>query len=241
VFWVNTNMRSTAPDSERLVAQSSTPIRNSSDLKINSYKGHTFRVRFRNGTPSTVTLDIVKGPKEEDAIITFDGSAFRVQQLTSFEKAVQSMREAMELCGAPGRDGHLECIAHHVHSETERIRAYSSSISRSLGRVSNHLRNYTCADETRTTSPSIASRKLRVPGEPALMQLETLLDTSHAKIWYVPDFVSQEQCDVLKRHGRPRLTRATVAGEDGSSVVSEHRKAQQASYGLFVNNPKDPL
>jgi hypothetical protein len=38
------------------------------------------------------------------------------------------------------------------------------------------------------------------------------------------------------------LTRATVAAEDGSSVLSEHRQANQASYNLHQVNPEsDPL
>jgi hypothetical protein len=32
-----------------------------------------------------------------------------------------------------------------------------------------------------------------------------------------------------------------VAAEDGSSVISENRKAQQASYTLHANGPNDPL
>ena len=39
---------------------------------------------------------------------------------------------------------------------------------------------------------------------------------------------------------RPKLARATVAGEDGTSIVSENRKAQQASYE-WTNGTSDPL
>jgi hypothetical protein len=70
---------------------------------------------------------------------------------------------------------------------------------------------------------------------------KVLLDMPESKVWYVEDFITDEECEVLKLHGRPLLTRATVAAEDGTSVVSENRKANQASYNLHEQNPRDPL
>ena len=47
---------------------------------------------------------------------------------------------------------------------------------------------------------------------------------------------------MLEGHGRSRFARATVAAEDGSSVISENRKANQASYNLHKVRPEtDPL
>jgi hypothetical protein len=47
-------------------------------------------------------------------------------------------------------------------------------------------------------------------------------------IIYFLTFVFLEECEILRAHGKSRLTRATVAAEDGSSVLSEHRQANQA-------------
>ena len=72
--------------------------------------------------------------------------------------------------------------------------------------------------------------------------VDILLDSSHAKIWKIDNFITDEECDILVKHGKPLLHRATVAAEDGSSVVSENRKAQQASYNLHHQHPEtDPL
>lgn len=69
-----------------------------------------------------------------------------------------------------------------------------------------------------------------------------LLDLPHAKIWFVENFITPEECKVFETHGKPLLLRATVAAEDGTSVVSEHRKAQQASYDLHqFHGEKDPV
>jgi hypothetical protein len=54
---------------------------------------------------------------------------------------------------------------------------------------------------------------------------------------------SSDECDIFLKHGRPLLQRATVAAEDGTSVLSESRKANQASYNFKLDqNPEnDPL
>jgi hypothetical protein len=72
-------------------------------------------------------------------------------------------------------------------------------------------------------------------------RIETLFENSRAKIWTVANFITDEECDVLERFAKPVLKRATVAGEDGTSIVSENRKAQQAAYDKHQRDPKDPL
>lgn len=50
------------------------------------------------------------------------------------------------------------------------------------------------------------------------------------------------ECALLEKVGRPKLYRATVAAEDGTSIVSENRKAQQAAYDSHqTQKEKDPL
>ena len=41
--------------------------------------------------------------------------------------------------------------------------------------------------------------------------------------------------------GRPLLKRATVAADDGTSIYSENRKANQAVYEFKYPKPTDPL
>ena len=105
--------------------------------------------------------------------------------------------------------------------------------------MSERLRNYTCADANMKTTNSTASKPISFKGK--RMMREILLDKPTAKIWYVEDFISQEECDILRKHGKPRLSRATVAAADGSSVVSENRKANQAHYDIQKHGDQDPL
>lgn len=234
LFWVPSK---NAQDSE-LVMQTKKPIRNNSDTTINSYKTHMFRVKFHRGP--LVQKDFEKGPKDETIYVTFDGTEIHVRQTTQFHDLVDDMKKAHSLCGKPEKDGYYECLANAVFDKTSTISTQNKEISRSLTEVSQRLRNYTCADENMTTTESERSMPFTVGGK--TYNLEVLLETPSANIWYVRNFVTPEECAIFRKHGKPRLARATVAAEDGSSVVSEHRKAQQASYNLHqINGAKDPL
>ena len=71
--------------------------------------------------------------------------------------------------------------------------------------------------------------------------MDTLLDTDAPNLGG-PRFRHGRRVRILMKHGSPRLMRATVADADGTSVVSESRKAQQANYMINMDNPSaDPL
>lgn len=103
--------------------------------------------------------------------------------------------------------------------------------------MSERLRNYTCADPKMETSKPASTNKIRVQNRD--LTVDTMLDMKAAKIWVVHDFITADECKLLRDHGSKHLTRATVAGEDGLGTISENRKAQQASYN--VKGDEDPL
>jgi hypothetical protein len=106
--------------------------------------------------------------------------------------------------------------------------------------MSGRLRNYTCADEKLETSKPLRSETIHYEGK--RYTLDILFDTPSAKIWGIENFITDEECSVLENHARPRLERATVAGEDGTSIVSPNRRANQAVYdGVERNGESDPL
>lgn len=70
-------------------------------------------------------------------------------------------------------------------------------------------------------------------------QVDVMFEMEAANIWTVPDFITPDECKVLREHGKKHLTRATVAGEDGLGTISDARKANQASYN--PRGPEDPL
>jgi hypothetical protein len=210
-------------------------MRNGTDTSINSYNTHSFRVKFVNGRPSDAFVDFIKGPKEESVTITYDAESdsLRKEQLTRFDEVVKDFRAGQAVCGAADRDGHTECLVDSVYRKTQRIVEQTAEVTKFRDLMSNRLRNYTCLDQHMNTSASVSSQSVKFKGKN--MVKEVLLDKPQAKIWYVKNFITPDECAVLMQHGRPRLTRATVAAADGSSVISENRKASQAHYDI---NPK---
>jgi hypothetical protein len=64
----------------------------------------------------------------------------------------------------------------------------------------------------------------------------------NAKIWAAKNFITDKECDILRESATGKLARATVAGEDGRSEYSIHRRAQQAHYDIPYDEPEtDPL
>lgn len=223
------------------VKQTTKPIRNNTDTVINSYNTHQFQVRFVNEKFGK-SVDFTKGPKEETVTVKFDREtkSLTVKQSTKYDEVKETIHSATsKSCLHLKGEGFAACVADSVITEISRVSDSRDNFKKYHGILSDRLRNYSCADETLETSPSINSYRIQLGDQP--YDINVLLDETSAKIWYVDNLVTKEECDILERVGRPTLRRATVAAEDGTSVVSEHRKAQQTSYAFAPDRDSDPL
>ena len=137
----------------------------------------------------------------------------------------------------------LQCMATNVMNDITALSDAKSKMEVYSSLISGRLRNYTCIDESLQTSTPIYTYNttLQYRGMDREYEVNVLLDKNHSKIWTVDNFVSKDECDVLVEHGTPKLRRATVAAADGSSVVSESRKANQAGYKFSGPLSDDPL
>lgn len=153
------------------------------------------------------------------------------------------------------------CFMSKMEADYNSLQSQVNKVKQQMSRMSFKLRNLTCDDDRLTTSTPVGSFDVLTDHQnngfiPAShtnslenvsidnkKKVNILLNTSHANIWTIDEFVTQNECDTLMRHGLPRLQRATVAAEDGSSVISVHRKAQQAMYDSYheINDPLSSL
>lgn len=220
--------------------QNDKPIRSKAGIDINSYENHMFRIKYSNGIFETTT-DFVKRAADETVIVEYDNSTgLVVKQITELEKRVDKLKSAMTLCGPSHKDGFSECVTNQLFQDIESIEDRHLTLKKTRSDMANRLRNYTCADPLMRTSTPMATNSMILNG--TKITVETFLNEKNAKIFAVPNFVSDEECDILMKHGRPRLQRATVAAQDGTSVVSQSRKAQQASYDFHIaRGAVDPL
>ena len=137
------------------------------------------------------------------------------------------------------------CFMDITSEDYELLMRKKASAAKSRDLMSSRLRNYTCEDETLETTKPLYSKTLHVLD--TTHTIDVLLDLPSAKIWTVQNFISDSDCDILKRVSGPLLARAMVADEDGTAIFSEHRKAQQARYigfeslGFTTADPLFPL
>ena len=137
------------------------------------------------------------------------------------ERAKYAINACAELKGS---DDFEVCFLEFAEDDFEALISRKEYAQKSRGLMSERLRNYTCADDSMETSKPIYVTDLPVGDD--TYKLNVMFNTSHAKILMIHDLVSDDECQVLKDFGIPNLRRATVADEDGTAIVSEHRKAQ---------------
>lgn len=133
----------------------------------------------------------------------------------------------------------VECISSKVNDEFNKIKQRKEKLIEYRDKMSRKLRNYTCEDPMMETTKPVRSYEYKFLGKN--YNIEVLLDMPRSKIWMIKDFVEDFECNELMNYGKPRLTRATVADDDGTSILSESRKANQAGYILDVQNPRSDI
>eukprot|EP00428_Durinskia_dybowskii_P068397 CAMPEP_0170393890 /NCGR_PEP_ID=MMETSP0117_2-20130122/20965_1 /TAXON_ID=400756 /ORGANISM="Durinskia baltica, Strain CSIRO CS-38" /LENGTH=419 /DNA_ID=CAMNT_0010650121 /DNA_START=212 /DNA_END=1471 /DNA_ORIENTATION=+ len=163
------------------------------------------------------------------------------RQINATSDVMQTVRDATAFCqNLRGKEFSL-CMASNIIDDINKLTEAKTQLTQFRNNMSWRLRNYTCADDNMPSSDPIYSYTTSMADIKDLT-VDVLLNKTHSKIWKVDNFVTDAECDILMKHGKPLLRRATVAGEDGSSVVSENRKANQAAYNMHKQNPhSDPL
>lgn len=209
--------------------------------QINSYDTHKFVVKFKHplqGVDPQITF--TKGPKEEVITISYTSErGMTFTQVTKYDEMHMKVKAKTDLCVGLKSDQFDRCFATGFADDLLKLEESKDNIVLYRNLISSRLRNYTCNDDTMVTSKAI--RNYYVNEGDRSFKIDVLFDLPSAKIWAIEDFISDEECSVLQEHASTRLERATVAGEDGSSIVSEHRKAQQAGYNSHQSDDNDPL
>ena len=161
--------------------------------------------------------------------LTYTQQAFSSGNVT--ERIKFSMKKCAELRGT---EKYTNCVVAAGYSDFEGLAERTQKVASSVSLMTSRLRNYTCSDPDLQTSPPIYSTSVNASGNS--YSADILLNSDNAKIWTIENLVSDDECQTLMDHAREKLERATVSGEDGMSVVSESRKAQQARYSPELNN-----
>ena len=235
LFWVDIN----TPTRE-LVLQSQAPIRNGTTIDINSYNTHEFVIKFhKDHGHQHVQGHFMKGPYDEDVDIYFDPHQheFNITQINDYDRWVTKIHDSTQRCMRVPSTKFAACVANDVYKEVESITEEKETMIHYRELMSERLRNYTCADPHLESTEPLETFPFVFDGKQ--YHVEVLFDLPRAKIWHIKDFITEEECHKFKEHSVGNLFRATVASPDGRSVVSEHRRAQQAHYSLPEENPEE--
>jgi len=254
MYWVNTFKT----DEQNYVLQNQKPIRNGTHTNIFSYDTHSFLAEFHNPSAELKGVHVVfsKGPTDEDIVLDYDPTTYTMTAAIRTKRHVleTAARGGIEACKRqagvnPEAETHTltmdqvseltACLTEHTVSEVEKFAEAKQEMRESRDKLSYKLRNYTCADSSVPETAELSGYVFRHKGHES--RISTIFEKPASKIWIARDFITPQECQVLVDHGRPRLQRATVAADDGSSVVSENRKAQQAAYMMDHPKEDDPL
>jgi hypothetical protein len=211
---------------------------------------------------ATLMANFTMGPFPEEVTLhrLSDGTLEAVKE-NAGTRLADNLRAAREACtqeftsgtctadvGADGEDGAgscevdanpvlsddvLDCIALYLSPSTAKKDQQLMQHEKLLNKVSDHLRNYTCADPT-ATLPEKAQREFEWQGSTVRVYHE---DDS-AKVMILDDFVGSEACDALKARAEGNLRVAEVTGESGSEL-STSRRAKAAGVHPSLDDDRD--
>lgn len=244
VFWLNYKKN----DNPQRVLKA--PIRNFSEQSISTHDTHRFKITFLDHIDNaevivTARSDFPQEPeKTEEVIVTieFDQKTNSMRAVLALDHIEDMIENAKEDCIFSGNDCFEEEIVQSIKKEISTASAALKESERYRDKISAKLRNYVCADDDIETSNAVSTQTLlESSSHNKSYTANVLLNTPRAKIWTIPDFITDDECDLLEAHVAPNLHRATVSSADGSSVISENRKASQGTYQLSLNKTDDPL
>lgn len=215
-----------------------------------SYENHNFLFRVITNSQQLKNTDIrfKKSHYDEKVEIYCNEELQEVEIFVSspYDTLYSTVESALESCSKfitsidddNLNSNHLTgCLTPHLFPEYSEVIEEGKLIQQYRDQLIERLRNYTCNDETlQTTEPIETNTEIILDQE---YQVDSHLLRDEAQIFVVHNFVTDNECNILMKSAEPRLERAVVVGADGGAVVSESRRAQQASYNL--RSPTDPL
>jgi len=105
--------------------------------------------------------------------------------------------------------------------------------------LADKLENYTCADNSLTTTPPKEIRQWVYEG--TVREVHVLHERPASQIHVLQNFISPEECDAIQQAAEPKLHRGTVADGAGGHKLSEHRKAFQAGLAINWGEEENPI
>lgn len=191
-------------ETNHFVSIAEEPLKEDMEVVMNSFEGHRFRLRLTTGIAETM---FTKGSKDETIVIVYDTtlnslSYYNLDEAEGLRRKVKNniMKSCLEIPEISNDPSELKkCITNSVTDHIRKAHESKNLLRKYQNDVSNQLRNYSCADLSLETPEPISSYDISIDSKP--YTINNLLDLSHAKIWYVNNFITPEECKVLEDYG----------------------------------------
>ncbi|KAL7495782.1 hypothetical protein ACHAWT_004246 [Skeletonema menzelii] len=250
VYWVD--------PTGKMVKQTSSFLVNGQTLELNSFVNHTFLVKeFLVGEPEECKADPpnyssptsigCKPPSEayitvndnddqvihilEDMEIETEDSQSKARGIATSITAdcKEMLKEQISSTTDPAQvlDAFVECTQPKVVEELHEAHKESKEQAMMRMEIGAQWEDYSCQDsDLPTTAPKSIHYWEDDDGKEH--EVGVLLDRDEAKIHYVKNFITPEECKAIEDAAAPSLHKATVADGSGGSELVKSRKAMQA-------------
>lgn len=238
------------PGSSVLVPQISTPLTNTSHTIINSFSTHEFVVNWAspsNAQDPQAAPRFAMGELSENVWVFShkeNGSLWIIQENAlsahdqNFDQALAECKYEISQEIAVDSDEEL-LISEINRCLKQKIRREFFSLEKKLKNerflkesLSHKLREYVCRDPNVKTSESVSHGAWHSEDLRRNIKFHTLFDQRGVKIAAVDDFITEEECQILKKRSEGRMTKAAVVGDNGAAQLSVSRKAYAADVNV---------
>jgi len=255
VHWIH-------PHTNELVKQSTSAIFNGATFTLNSFVSHAFaatevphsktqQCSGVNGTDACANAYFAVTDSDNQVINVLEN--FVVQHLDDASRARNNANEVTSVCEKMAKkkvdslrtadmneikvimEAMSVCIEDGVAQKIEKLNdeiSFQASVRTSMGGL---LEDYTCDDHGMPSTTPVETKVWR-DKIGRTRNVDVMLERDSAKIHFIKEFISEEECQAVKNEVGDRLYVATVANESGGSRVSPNRKALQGSIRIPWQN-----
>jgi len=252
IYWVHPSTREGV-----LIGQSDSGGNYINNFPIKSFVGHEFEIREvpSQETGNCTSADqvchvnnfevnedfkqIVKVRPGVDLVITDEETEHRELSTDMAERCKADARRRMKQDGGSGEaiEELASCIEESIAQKfivSNQEIAFEHKVRTDMA---GFLENYTCVDNSVTSSPDLYSDNWHNPRDNTNRTVHVKLNRPASRVHVIENFIDEEECQAMEDEARATLHLATVADGKGGSRLSENRKAKQA--GISVQWDKE--
>jgi NAD(P)H-flavin reductase len=163
-------------------------------------------VRFAKHDPG-VQAFFTKGPGEEVVTITYNDTEKQLiaTTKTKLDELVDTITSSTTDCEGFDGSKFSECVTEGIMKEISKTTNSKALMSAYRDVMSRRLVRYICEDDQLIVS-NVSSTSNFVDGQMKVYIMNNLLDTTHGKIFYIENFLSENDCATIQDYHENKVS-----------------------------------